>query len=156
MRLTRTGFLRTSMTTLPSSVSSMIGYHAPRRRTSATLSRQRAQPRGFEDGVAMSGANVAHPARFRYAHNRSDHAASNSARLAEARRETHTRLRPQPAALGAGAQRHARRRLRWHPRRLVDRRRTPPRPSVHQERGWTARDLARLHVALRRHAGTLR
>src|SRR6266436_1593834 len=72
MLLTRTGFLRTSMTTFPSSVSSTIGYHAPRRRTSATLSRHRAQPRGV-GGRAMSGANPAHPARFRYAHDRYAH-----------------------------------------------------------------------------------
>src|SRR5215510_8692014 len=57
--LTRTGRLRTSRTTLPSSVSPTIGYQAPRRRMSATLSRQRAQPRGDEGGeeevVAMRG-----------------------------------------------------------------------------------------------------
>src|SRR5207249_8356635 len=69
MRLTRTGFLRTSRTTLPSSVSSTMGYHAPRRSTSATLSRQRAHPRG----VGMKGANVAHPAKLRYAHDRYRH-----------------------------------------------------------------------------------
>src|SRR5436189_828021 len=62
--LFRSRFLRTSRTTLPSLVSSMMGYQAPRRSTSATLSRQRAHPRG----IAMSGANLAHPARFRYAH----------------------------------------------------------------------------------------
>src|SRR5258708_32680341 len=90
MRLTRTGFLRTSMTTLPSSVSSTIGYHAPRRRTSATLSRHRAQPRG--EG-AMSGANVAHPARFRYAHDRNDHSTADPTRLAQDGREARTDLR---------------------------------------------------------------
>src|SRR6058998_1977215 len=69
MRLTRTGRLRTSITTLPSSVSSTIGYQAPRRRTSATLSRHRAQPRGNweEEGGTMAAANVAHPVKFRYA-----------------------------------------------------------------------------------------
>src|SRR3979490_1206936 len=94
MRLTRTGFLRTSMTTLPSSVSSTIGYHAPRRRTSATLSRQRAHPRG--EG-AMSEANVAHPASFRYAHDRYGHPTADPTRLAQDGREAHSDIRPDSA-----------------------------------------------------------
>src|ERR1700716_3763246 len=97
MRLTRTGFLRTSITTLPSSVSSTIGYHAPRRSTSATLSRHRTQPRG-EGGEAMSEANLAYPARFRYAHDRYDHSTANSTRLAENRREAYADVRPGSAA----------------------------------------------------------
>src|SRR6266705_3487905 len=105
MRLTRTGFLRTSRTTLPSSVSSTMGYHAPRRSTSATLSRQRAHPRG----VGMKGANVAHPAKLRYAHDRYRHPSPDPTRLPEARREAHPRLRSNPPAGNSGAARLTRR-----------------------------------------------
>src|SRR6058998_2751040 len=135
MRLMRTGFLRTSRTPLPSSVSWTIGYHAPRRRTSATLSRQRAHPRGVEGGGGggMKGANVAHPAKFRYAPDRYHHPTPNPTRLPEARREAHPRLRSGPPAVRAGAERHARRRARRHRRWLVDRGRASPRSSLHQE-----------------------
>src|SRR3977135_4500137 len=97
MRLTRTGFFRTSITTLPSSVSSTIGYHAPRRRTSATLSKHRTQPRG-EWGGDMSRANLAYPARFRYAHDRYHHATADSARLAQNGRESYADVRPDSPA----------------------------------------------------------
>src|SRR5437867_6485080 len=43
-RLRRIRWWRTSTTTCPSGDSSMMGYHAPRRRMSATLSPHRAQP----------------------------------------------------------------------------------------------------------------
>src|SRR2546427_8561789 len=63
--LSRTRLPRTSTTTWPSADSSTIGYQAPRRRTSATLSVHRAQP-----NVAMQ--RFSHDITFRYISLRSE------------------------------------------------------------------------------------
>src|SRR5437763_15991185 len=115
MRLSRTGFCRTSMTTL-SALASTMGYQAPRRSTSATLSRHRAHPMGRP----MKPPNVAHHVTLRYAHDRKDFQTANPARLTQERRETHAPVRPRAFTLGSETQRDARGRVgRDRGRRVV-------------------------------------
>src|SRR2546428_786 len=96
-RLSRTRSSRTDTTRWPSPVSSTTGYHAPRRRMSATLSRHRAQPSSPIGRATIISLFV----RFRYARDRRRRATANPARVLEDGREASPRVRPLPRPLGS-------------------------------------------------------
>src|SRR5256886_17464961 len=102
MRLSRTGLCRTSVTTL-AAVAATMGYQAPRRSTSATLSKHRAHPMGRP----MKRPNVAHHATLRYAHHRTGCRTPNPAGLTEDGREPYAAVRSRSAALGPETECHA-------------------------------------------------